>query len=432
VSSKTPPNRADSVSEVKASGRSTADDRSTRPAGLLPALAGGAVLAIVLTALALDLRLLALAGDAQGQGSVVVFAAPGLAFGLVGALLIWRRPEHKVGWLFGLVGVLLTTGSLLDHYARYVFEIRHEPLPGGVFAAWYSEWWWIPFLFTVLVFLPLLFPTGHLLSRKWRPIFVIALVTMTVGVVAAALDPELEWSNAEMSVDNPIGISPFGDPDESTLGVFIFLVLFLCIFGSAASLVVRFRRSRGIERQQLKLFTYASALFVSVFVLNGLLDLIFEIRLSEPMEATIALPAVGAGAAILRYRLYDIDLVINRTLVYGLLTAVLAAVYVGAVAGIGSVARALTGQESNSLVIVVSTLAVAALFRPLRARLQTFIDRRFYRQRYDAAATLDGFSARLRDQVDLESLRNEVVSVAGTTMQPTHASLWLRPREEAR
>ena len=214
-----------------------------------------------------------------------------------------------------------------------------------------------------------------------------------------------------------------------------FMGLIALTLASSVSLVLRFRRSDRQVRQQVKWFLFAVGLLLLTAVLAGLVELLgFQAPEWLPdilfLVSLLSLPA-ATGVAILRYRLYDIDRVINQTVVYGLLTAALVGIYVGAVAGIGSAARALTGQESNSLVIVVSTLAVAALFRPLRARFQTFIDLRFYRQRYDAAATLDGFSARLRDQVDLESLRGEIVAVVGTTMQPAHASLWLRAREEA-
>jgi 4-amino-4-deoxy-L-arabinose transferase-like glycosyltransferase len=230
-------------------------------------------------------------------------------------------------------------------------------------------------------------------------------------------------------IDNPIGISGVPNAEGGTLGVATLLLFFVIIVGAIASMVVRFRRSRGTERQQLKWFTYAVALLF-LLPLGDFAPLGGFVWDEIVFPAVIAFIPVATGIAILRYRLYDIDVVINRTLVYGLLTAILAASYLGIVAVTQLILQPLTPQSDLS--IVISTLAVAALFRPLRARLQTFIDRRFYRQRYAAAGTLDRFSARLRDQVDLESLRSEVVGVVGTTMQPAHASLWLRPREEAR
>jgi hypothetical protein len=235
-------------------------------------------------------------------------------------------------------------------------------------------------------------------------------------------------------IDNPVDL-----PQLAWLGDILAVGFpFVVLSGLAAytSLVVRYRRAEGDERLQIKWFTFAVAVLLLASVVGALASIgVGPLDDSSELAPIIMFPTAVAGiglavgVAVLRYRLYDIDRVINQTVVYVLLTATLIGIYVAAVAGIGTLARALTGQESNSLVIVASTLAVAALFRPLRARLQTFIDRRFYRQRYDAAATLDAFSARLRDQVDLESLRSEIVAVVGTTMQPAHASLWLKAGE---
>jgi hypothetical protein len=286
-------------------------------------------------------------------------------------------------------------------------------------------------LFLLMVFL-LVFPDGRLPSPRWRPYAWIAGGYMLVTALTYALDPR---RLPTVEAPNPLGVQAFEGVARLADGAL--LVAFIAFtVASSASLALRFRRSGYQARQQIKWFLFAVGLLAVTAVYVGTSEALGLappewVELALFLISLVSLP-VATGIAILKYRLYDIDRVINQTVVYGLLTAALVGIYVGAVAGIGSVARAFTGQESNSLVIVVSTLAVAALFRPLRARLQTFIDRRFYRQRYDAAATLDGFSARLRDQVDLESLRSEVVAVVGTTMQPAHASLWLRPREEAR
>jgi hypothetical protein len=223
-------------------------------------------------------------------------------------------------------------------------------------------------------------------------------------------------------IDNPIGIE--GLPPVENLPGFGALtgLLFAGIIGAVASVAVRFRRSRGVERQQMEWFVYAAALLVLI-------------PLSEPLSAIVenavsavvflALPT-AVGVAVLRYRLYGIDLVMNRTLVYGPLTAMLVVVYLGGVVSLQYAFRALTGQGSQ-IAIVASTLAIAALFNPLRRRVQGFVDRRFYRRKYDAARTLEAFSARLRDETDLDALNNELVSVVRETVQPAHASLWLRP-----
>jgi hypothetical protein len=202
--------------------------------------------------------------------------------------------------------------------------------------------------------------------------------------------------------------------------VFLF-VNFALLALSAVSLVLRLRRATGVKRQQLKWFVYAVALFALVFPPS-------VIVFGDGRLIVFLLPLVpaSAGIAILRYRLFDIDILINRTLVYGSLTALLAATYLGGVVGLQSVLRALTGQKSQ-LAVVASTLAIAALFSPLRRRVQAFVDRRFYRRKYDAAKTLEAFNARLREETDLQALSNDLVGVARSTMQPSHASLWLRP-----
>ncbi|MGI8774861.1 MAG: hypothetical protein ACR2KQ_07605 [Actinomycetota bacterium] len=363
----------------------------------------------------------------QTEGIAGAFVWPAFGFGLIGALLLWRRPENLVGRLFALDGLLLATGTFTDHYARYVFGTDSE-LPAGNWAAWYSEWWWIPFLFLTLCFIPMLFPEGQNLPGRWRWLLRFAVFTMTWGVLVSVFDPGLEYGGATRSVDNPIGISPFGDLEEGSSSAFFFLSALVCVLGSGASLVVRFVRSRGTERRQLKLFTYACGLFIVLFVGMGLTDGFTGLSLPPWTEGLIiTLPSIGAGAAILRHRLYDIDVIINRTLVYGALTAMLAGAYLGIVVLLQRILEPVTAD--SDLAIAGSTLAVAALFRPMRSRVQGFIDRRFYRRKYDAAATLEQFSGGLRDQVELESLNRELIGVVTRTVQPSSVSLWLRSGE---
>jgi hypothetical protein len=350
-----------------------------------------------------------------------------LAFGVVGALIVSRHPRNAIGWLFVTVSVGGGLLAVVDAYPQYAAAREGS---ATAWAGWVSTWAWLVPFGLLFVFFPLLFPDGRLPSPRWRPYAWFAGGLLVAGALMYALDP---GSIPEVGLPNPVGVEALAGSRELADGVGLagFLVAAVVSF---ASLALRFRRSNREARQQIKWFLLA----IGLLLLTVFLTVMVELMGIEWLEwagnvfaMSLAGVPVATGIAILKYRLYDIDRVINRTVVYGLLTAALVGIYVGAVAGIGSLARAATGQES-SLVIVVSTLAVAALFRPLRARFQTFIDRRFYRQRYDAAATLDGFSARLRDQVDLESLRGEIVGVVGTTMQPAHASVWLRPREDAR
>lgn len=289
-----------------------------------------------------------------------------------------------------------------------------DPLPTTGVVAWLSGWLWVPSFGLLMTFALLLFPDGHLPSPRWRPLAYLAAgsiaVTMADFAVSSWLDPYASVY-APQTVGSPVVGVWFGLLSASGLA-------------SAASLVVRFRRSRGEERLQLKWVAYAAAVTVATVV-----PAVAVTRGASPsLIIVVAAPLVpvAAGVAILRYRLYDIDVVINRTLVYGLLTTMLVVVYFGGVVILQYVFRALAGGESQ-LAIVASTLTIAALFNPLRRRVQAFVDRRFYRKKYDARKTLEAFSAKLRQETDLEALDAELMSVVRETMQLTHVSLWLRP-----
>jgi hypothetical protein len=273
------------------------------------------------------------------------------------------------------------------------------------------------------VFTPLVFPTVRLLSTRWRPVAVVAAAGTAAIITLSALQPTLQ--DEERPVRNPIGLAGVPDPEEGALGAVLFGLLLLCVVAAALSVVLRFRRSRGVERQQLKWFTYAVAL-MSVFLL--LTDYLFpQNRVIDVLYGlVIALVPVAAGVAVLRYRLYDIDRLVNRTLVYGVLTALLGAVYAGAVLVLGQLSGGV-GRDPPSWAVAGATLAVAALFQPARRRTQAVVDRRFNRRKYDAAETIQAFSARLRDQIDLDTLAAELLAVVDQTMEPTRVSLWLRP-----
>jgi hypothetical protein len=345
-----------------------------------------------------------------------------LPFGIVGALVASRRPDNLIGWLFCAIALLSGLNGFLEGWAGYGVYGGAD-LPGVGVAAWgVSLLVPIP-LFVGPLLLLLLFPDGRLLSRRWRLVArgVVLLVSL---LIASSLRPG-QFDNFPTLV-NPLGVGgAVGrlfdslDPVMSVLASVLFLA-------AASCLVLRLRRSRGQERLQIKWVAYAAALtataFVATFVAPGA-SAISTVAFWLGLAATAGIPA-AAGVAILRYRLYEIDRVINRTLVYALLTATLAAVYAGTVL---LLQLALEGVTSDSgLAVAISTLAVAAAFRPARTRIQAGVDRRFYRRRYDASKTLEAFSARLREEIDLDMLARELRQAVVETMEPRRVSLWLR------
>jgi hypothetical protein len=342
---------------------------------------------------------------------------------ILGGLIASRRPRNPYGWVWLVFGSGLALQLLGGSYAAYALVVDPGSLPaprtisrllglGGPLALAFA-----PFLF-------LLFPTGRLPSRRWRPIAWIAAVS---GAVLFAL---------ALLFDNPDTVGGA----ITAMAVAVATAIFAAIVISALSLVVRFRRASGVERQQLKWFALAAVMGAAYVVGYLLSEIVGELLNLDWLRgealwnlldaATNMALYVAVGVAVLRYRLYDIDLIINRTLVYGFLTILLAAAYVGSVVGLQAALRALSGQEST-LAVVASTLAIAALFGPLRRRVQGFVDRRFYRRKYDAAKTLTAFNARLRDETDLRALSDDLVRVAMGTVQPEHVSLWLRSDRSA-
>jgi hypothetical protein len=343
-----------------------------------------------------------------------------LAFTLVGALISSRLPANPIGWICLAIGLIMALEAVADGYHVYALQTRPGSLPGGEYMAWLGNWLWAPWLLLIGTFMVLLFPDGRLPSRRWRVVAWLSVAALVSISVSYAFSPGR--LDEAPNVTNPLGIEFAG----SALG-FVYswdvLLLPLCFVASALSMILRFRRATGEVRQQIKWFAAAAVLQAMAFsfyfvvpsgVVEDLVALIFA-----------GLP-VAVGIAILRHRLYDIDVVINRALVYGSLTISLALVYVGLVVSLQYVFRALTGGGSQ-LVIVASTLAIAALFSPLRRRIQGLIDRRFYRNKYDARKTLEGFSAKLREETDLDALSDDLVGVVRETVQPAHVSLWLRP-----
>jgi hypothetical protein len=345
------------------------------------------------------------------------------AFMVVGALIVAHRPGNAIGWIFSAIALLAFTGQLAGQYAIYAYVTRPGSLPGAILAAWYGNWPWFLVLALTFVFTPLLFPTGRLLSPRWRAIAWLAGAVTAIWMALTSLRPELSLGTVpDKMIANPIGVAAVGNPEESPVVPVLLGLMVVLAAAAFGSLVLRFRRSRGEERQQLKWFTYASALLPLAVVSDSLPapvgDLVTAISI-------VFLP-VATGIAILRHRLYDIDRLINRTLVYGLLTALLAGVYAGTVLVLEQLFGGV-GRDPPSWAVAATTLVVAALFQPARRRIQQVVDRRFNRRKYNAAQTIQAFSIRLRDQVDLDTLSSELLAVADQTMEPTRVSLWLRP-----
>jgi hypothetical protein len=349
-------------------------------------------------------------------------------FMVVGAVIVAHRSDNAIGRIFSAIGLLAATGALAQEYAGYAYVTRPGPRPGAILAAWYQQQWWAPMIVLIFVATPLLFPTGRLPSPRWRPVAAVAGMTTAALMGLTAFQPTIRLQDQDYWVDNPIGLAGVPIPETSTVGGALVGLLGACMVAAVSSLVLRFRRSQGVERQQLKWVVYAGVL------------LLLTIPVGEYLPATIgdvlfgliiAFLPVAAGIAILRYRLYDIDRLINRTLVYGLLTAILGGLYAAIVLVLGQLFGGI-GDSPPSWAVAGATLAVAALFQPARRRIQAVVDRRFNRRKYDAAKTVEAFSARLRDEVDLDTLSAELLAVADQTMQPTTASLWFRPAAQAR
>jgi len=345
-----------------------------------------------------------------------------LSFSTVGALISSRRPGNAIGWLFCLGALVWIFGELALEYGVYALVTVPGSLPAGAWAAWFGTWARGIGWFMIVAFLLLLFPDGRLPSPRWRPVMWASTGYIVVFTFAVWLSP-VSNDFRLTAVRNPLA------PDlqfmTSLLDVANMAAPLLLLAGGAA-VISRFRKAQGDERQQIKWFAYAITVMVIVFtfwfllILAGLLamgSLLFVVPL-------LGIP-VAAGVAILKYRLYDIDVVINLTLVYGVLTVLLGLAYFGSVVVLQYVLRALTG-EGSQLAVVASTLAIAALFNPLRRRVQGIVDRRFYRKKYNAAKALEDFSIRLRDETDLDQLGGEMVTVVRETVQPAHVSMWLR------
>ena len=355
-----------------------------------------------------------------------------VAFSTVGALIASRRPTNLVAWMFCALGLASATVQSTAEYGIYASIAEPGSLPGGQWAAWFSSVVLFCDVGLTLTFLFLLFPDGRLLSSRWRPLAWLAAGVLVFIIISVAFTPG-PLQEPYGFATNPLGIGATGPFLRAATSV-AFPTLYVTATCSLLSLVVRFRRSRGEQRQQIKWFAYAGAAsLLMLFVLPRVLEYAFGnsawVNALESVAVAgafdVGIPA-AVGVAVLRYRLYEIDTLINRTLVYGALTVMLVALYFGGIVVLQRVFVVLIGQQPT-LAVVASTLLIAALFNPLRRRIQSFIDRRFYRRKYDARKTLEAFSAKLRDETDLQELTGDLLGVVRETMQPAHVSLWLRP-----
>jgi hypothetical protein len=361
------------------------------------------------------------------DAAAVTIAAAHLGLATVGAVIASRRPRHPVGWLLLLAfGVLGQASFAVVGYADYGLLAR----PGALPAAWLAARYFpavAATAFACLSFILLLTPTGSLPSARWRWWAILTAATPIALLLTVALAPR-PGDQPYRSPASPFDLHGYRGALLAAYQVAFAIILF-AVAVAAASLVVRFRRASGTERQQLRWVALAAALVALLFVVVLAGVAIGAPALPDPGyagTAALVILTLGISAATLRYRLYEIDLIINRALVYGTLTVVLGLVYVAGVVGGQTLVRAVAGEGSNSVVVAASTLAVAALFRPARSRTQTFIDRRFYRSRYDAARTVEDFSHRLRDEIALDSVTSDLLMTVQQTLQPEHASLWLR------
>jgi hypothetical protein len=368
--------------------------------------------------LAVSIAVLPLAAD--GFAAVVTLALGGFAF--VGAMVASRQPRNAIGWILLAIALLFSLSNMVEALATRAAHPADAVM-------WLDDWLSDVWIALVGVWIPLLFPNGHLPSKAWRPVAWFGTAVFALGVLSRAFGAHELDTSAPGHHDNPFALPGAAGDALGALIVPATAAYAPAVIGAMAGMVVRLRRSRGVERQQLKWFAYVASLMVVALMLAAL-GLAAQ---HSAVGAAVGNAAWGSflilvvfglplalGASILRHRLYDIDVVINRTLVYGALTATLGATYLGLVLLIG-----LTVGRSNAA-IAISTLAVAALFRPLRSRIQAAVDRRFYRRRYDAAQTLESFGARLRDELDLDALGSDLRGVVQDTVQPAHVTLWLR------
>ncbi|HEX5465540.1 MAG TPA: hypothetical protein VFW92_02580 [Candidatus Limnocylindrales bacterium] len=389
-------------------------------------LGAGLAEAMTLGAIGLQTQVRTGGPDSPTVAFALTFLALISGLALMGALLAWLRPGHPIGWLLIAAGLLSASSIFFGTYADLSLA-RGGDLPATALAAWIANWSFMPNLGILVVFIPLLFPSGRFLTRRWAWFGLLAAILGLISVLDLAFSPGP--MDSEASLVNPLGLEALG-PILQALAPLGDLSAPVGFGGAFLSLVLRYRRGGPVERRQLRLFVYPMAVAVVALVIsipnNGpLADLGWQVGLL----ALAAVP-VAIAVAIVRYRLFDIDRLISRTVAYGLLTVTLVACYGGVVLALQALLATLTGG-SGPLAVAAATLLVAALFQPLRRRLQAAVDRRFDRNRYDAERLVAAFGGRLRDRIELEDVRHELLDVASQALHPAHASLWLRQESHA-
>ena len=389
----------------------------------------------------LPLLLVAHEADSEawgGGGPVgdIAFGLVVLTFPLVGLLILRQQPHNTIGWLLQAIGLVWALNGLADNYATYGMVVDPGSVPAPEIAAALSEGGWVPAIGLMGTFLFLLYPDGHLPSERWRPVAWVCAATMVLGTPAIIFVPGTMEESPIPQTENPLGWQ-VGEPFLVVLAIVVLPLLPLGIVACAGALVSRFRRSTGIERLQLKWLATAGGVVAFLYALTMLALLLVETTDVSDSDAawvdflqiasilSFGLLPIAIGIAILRHGLYEIDVVINRALVYLGLTATLAGVYLGSVLSLQLLLSPVTKQ--SELAVAGSTLAVAAIFGPARRQIQRIVDRPFYRSKYDAAQTVDEFTARLRHQVDLDAVGSDLRGVVHESVQPTHVSLWIRP-----
>jgi hypothetical protein len=379
-------------------------------------------LSLALTALSVLLIVLLLRSDTTIYYYWLETSMVAVGYSTVGAIVASRLSESPIGWLFCAIGLSFGVSHFSAEYAAYALLAPSGSLPGGQAFVWLTSWVWVGGL-GLIVFLDLLFPNGRLPSTRWRWFARFTAVVLLPAAILAALSPGLILSS---TLINPLGIE--GLPNASKA---IEAFMYALVVVGASSMLARLRHAGRIERQQIKWFAYATAVAISGVILKNTVyppvgvTWVWWVGLILTAVGVVSSP-VAMGIAIFRYRLYQIDSLINRTLVYGSLTATLVALYFVVIVVLQRLFVVLTGEKST-LAVVASTLVIAALFNPFRRRIQAVVDRSFYRRKYDTRKTLEAFSMKLRDETDLNALSDDLVRVVRETMQPAHISLWLRP-----
>jgi hypothetical protein len=347
-------------------------------------------------------------------------------FAVLAALILSRQPQNAIGWLLMVPALLVVVYSLPGINIDGVTVPPPNPSNSFLLAVWFNQWAWILFIFPILL-IPLLFPSGRPPSPRWRWVVIYALVLVAIFIFLASLAQNFQSTTHGWFVPNPVGFIPNTSFVELIISIWqmgLVALTVLCVF----SLFVRFRRAAAVEREQIKWLLYACFLFAIVYGFRFFVsDESSIIPLWNVLFYLLILMVPAAIAiAILRYRLWDIDVIIRKTLVYGALTAAMALVFFGGVTLLQSLFQAISGQQS-AISIVISTLVIAALFNPLRTRIQNGIDRRFYRKKYNAEQTLARFAGVARDETDIDQLCAELLAVVDESMQPAQVSLWLKP-----